>query len=239
MTLVAGGGLNKWFLCNFQSSIPTSKTDAIQSIHYQSTADAIRVSQQPLNVYQGQLRPIKPIRHHNVGRHSDEGRALNEASLKRSGKWSCGHWAVSQAQCPSDNHKEVPSSSDLYFFQLIYSSASKPPPSHLSTEARPVCRHTFGIMLHVQANCAAKGIISVHCRRPVNQSSLCYRHGAPPPPYPPSLPQRPLTVCLQGRGLYTSQLGFSCLALVAPLSRGTLWPSSDTDSEGNTLMRCR
>lgn len=95
MTQVAGGGLDKWFSCSLQSSIPTSKTDAIQSIHYQSMADAIRLSQQPLNVYQGQLRPIKPIRHHNVGRHSDEGRALNEASLKRSGKWSCGHWAVS------------------------------------------------------------------------------------------------------------------------------------------------
>lgn len=91
VTPVAGGGSDKWFFCNFQSSIPTSKTDAIQSIHYQSTADAIRVSQQPLNVYQGQLRPIKPIRHHNVGRHRDEGRALNEASLKRSGKRSCGH----------------------------------------------------------------------------------------------------------------------------------------------------
>lgn len=48
----------------------------------------LSVSQQPLNVYQGQLRPIKPIRHHNVGRRSDDGGACNEASLKRSGKWS-------------------------------------------------------------------------------------------------------------------------------------------------------
>lgn len=71
----AGGSLNKWFLDYFQSSISTSKTDAIHWIHYQSTVDAIRVSQQPLNVYQVQLRPIKPIRHHNVSRHRDEGRA--------------------------------------------------------------------------------------------------------------------------------------------------------------------
>lgn len=236
MTLVAGGSWNKWFLCNFKSSIPTSKTDAIQSIHYQSTADAIRVSQQPLNVYQGQLRPIKPIRHHNVGRHSDEGRALNEASLKRSGKWSCGHWAVSQAQRPSDSHKEVPSSSDLYFFHLIYSSASRPLPSHLCTESCPVCRHTFGIMLHAQANCAAKGIISVHCRRSVNQSSLCFCHRALPfPPSTPSLPQRPLTVCLQGRELYASQLIFSCLALVAPLSQGALWLTLASQAASDTM----
>lgn len=51
-------------------------------------------------------------------------------------------------------------------------------PPHLCT---PGLRHTFGIMLHVQANCAAKGIISVHCRRSVNQSSLCLCHRAPTP----------------------------------------------------------
>lgn len=124
MTLVAGGGLDKWFLCSLQSSIPTSKTDTIQSIHYQSTADGIRVSQQPLNVYQGQLRPIKPIRHHNIGRHSDEGRALNEASLKRSGKWSCdGHGVVSLSVLQSTTRKL----SDLGFFHLIYLSASHLP----------------------------------------------------------------------------------------------------------------
>lgn len=70
---------------------PTSTGSAIPPIHYQSAVDAIRVSQQPLNVYQGQLRPIRAVRHHNVGRHGDEGRALNEASLRRSGKWSRGH----------------------------------------------------------------------------------------------------------------------------------------------------
>lgn len=63
----------------FPVKLPYLQKDAIQLIHYQSTVDAIRVSQQLLNVYQGQLRPIKPIRHHNVSRHSDEGRALNEA----------------------------------------------------------------------------------------------------------------------------------------------------------------
>lgn len=84
--------------------------------------------------------------------------------------------------------RKSPPSSDLHFFHLIYSSASKPTtlprslPSHppLHRKPAPVCRHTFGIMLHVQANCAAKGIISVHCRRPVNQSSLCYRQRALP-----------------------------------------------------------
>lgn len=34
-------------------------------------------------------------------------------------------------------------------------------------------------MLHIQTNCAAKGIISVHCRRPVKQSSLCF-YSLPP-----------------------------------------------------------
>lgn len=98
----------------------------------------LSVSQQPLNVYQGQLRPIKPIRHHNVGRHSDDGRAYNEASLKRSGKWSCGHWAVSQTQCASRQPKESPGSNVLHFFSFIHSSASNPTrPSHLCTEVYP------------------------------------------------------------------------------------------------------
>lgn len=189
VTLAADGGLNKWFSCNFQSSIPTSKTDAIQSIHYQSTADAIRVSQQPLNVYQGQLRPIKPIRHHNVGRRSDEGRALNEASLKRSGKRSCGHWAVSRAQRPSHNQRGVPSSSDLYFFHLIYSSASKPPHSSLLPPLTSAQKHTQSAGIHLVSCSMSKPIVQLRelfqyiaCRRPVNQSSLCYHHRALPFP---------------------------------------------------------
>lgn len=90
--LVADGGLNEWFLCHLQSSISTYKTDAIQSIHYQSTTDAIRGGQQPLGVYQGQLKPIKPVRHHNACRRSDE------ASLECSAKWSYGHGAVSSTE---------------------------------------------------------------------------------------------------------------------------------------------
>lgn len=131
MTLVAGGGLEKWFLCSFQSSIPTSKTHAIQSIHYQSTADAIRVSQQPLNVYQGQLRPIKPIRHHNVGRHSDEDRAFNEASLKRSGKWSCGHWAVSLSVLKTTIRKSPLPLISVPFILFTHLHPSPHPPSPL------------------------------------------------------------------------------------------------------------
>lgn len=80
--LVADGGLNEWFLCHLQSSISTYKTDAIQSIHYRSTTDAIRGGQQPLSVYQGQLKPIKPVRHHNACRRSDD------ASLKCSAEWA-------------------------------------------------------------------------------------------------------------------------------------------------------
>lgn len=152
------------------SSTSTTKTDAIQSIHYQSTADAIRDSQQPLNVYQVQLRPIKSIRHHNVCRHSDEGRGYNKASLKSSAKWSCGHWVGCQAQRPSYDQKEVP------FMSFIWIPCVFSPSMH---RAHPVCRHIFGIMLHVQVNCAAKRIISVHCMQPVNQSSLCDHHNHP------------------------------------------------------------
>lgn len=47
----------------------------------------------------------------------------------------------------------------------------------LPLSSPPLCsstaRHTAAIMLHVWANCAAKGIISVHCRRPLNQSMMC------------------------------------------------------------------
>lgn len=204
MTLVAGGGLDKWFLCSLQSSIPTSKTDAIQSIHYQSTADAIRVSQQPLNVYQGQLRPIKPIRHHNVGRHSDEGRALNEASLKRSGKWSCGHWAVSLSVLQSTSRK-----SPLCLISVSFILFTHLHPTYLCTGSRLVCRHTLVIMLHVQANCAAKRIISVHCRQPVNQSSLCFC-----PPCPCCLFPSTYLQCAFRAGSYTR-----------PDSSSDVWPS--------------
>lgn len=149
--------------------------------------------------------------------------------------------------------RKSPPSSDLHFFHLIYSSASKPTtlpcslPSHppLHRKPAPVCRHTFGIMLHVQANCAAKGIISVHCRRPVNQSSLCYRQRALPS-HPTHtriphlllhprclLPLCPLTVCLQGRELYASPAhllfawpSWSHWAAAAP--RGLHWPASAT-----------
>lgn len=95
LSFCAGGGWGESFF--FFTPLParyippTSTGSAIPPIHYQTAVDAIRVSQQPLNVYQGQLRPIRAVRHHNVGRHGDEGRALNEASLRRSGKWSRGH----------------------------------------------------------------------------------------------------------------------------------------------------
>ena len=109
-------------------------------------------------------------------------------------------WSLGSLQ--PTNHEDIPSSSSLYFFYLIYSCAIHPPPSLLCTEVHPVCRHPFGIMLHVQANCAAKRIISVHCRLPVNQSSLCVHHNPPSPHTHPArlFPQRPLTLCLQGKG---------------------------------------
>lgn len=179
--LAAGGSLNKWFLCNFQSSIPTSKTDAIQSIHYQSTVDAIRVSQQPLNVYQGQLRPIKPIRHHNVSRHSDGAEHIMRLHWREvvNGLVVTEQTTIRKSPLPLI-------SVSFILFTHLQSSNPTPPPLH-----HPVCRHSFGIMLHVQANCAAKGIISVHCRQPVNQSSLCHRHSAPNPPRQPPASTHP------------------------------------------------
>lgn len=136
-------------------------------------------------------------------------------------------WSLSSLpERPSDNHKEMPFSSDLCSFHLIYSSASKPTPPHphLCTESHPVCRHTFGIMLHVQANCAAKGIISVHCRQPVNQSSFCFHHRALPfPPVHAVSSPAPTYSVPAGQG--ASQLVFSCLALLAPSGRPVAYTS--------------
>ena len=91
-------------------------------------------------------------------------------------------WSLSSLPLhPSDTLRKSPLPLISVSFILFTHLHPGPPPSHLCTQTRPVCRHTFRIMLHIQANCAAKGIISVHCRKPVNQSSLCFHHRAPPP----------------------------------------------------------
>lgn len=58
-------------------------------------------------------------------------------------------------------------------------------------------------MLHIQTNCAAKGIISVHCRRPVKQASLCF-YSLPPSPFMLNLLQHPFIVSLPGSELCPS-----------------------------------
>lgn len=97
-----------------------------------------------------------------------------------------------------------------------------PPPSLPSTSPqKPVqsaSLHWF--MVHVQANCAAKRIISVHCRRPVNQSSLCYRHRAAPP-HPTRIPSTPSPP----QPTYSGPPGQGAIRISARrLSSGPSWP---------------
>lgn len=86
--------------------------------------------------------------------------------------------------------------------------------------------HRFDIMLHIQANCAAKEIISVHCRRPVKQSSLCFYYHASPFPLSPfmlNLLQHPFIVSLQGRSCVPVAF-FFCLAAAGPAA--LRWPEA-------------
>lgn len=140
------------------------------------------------------------------------------------------HWreVVSYTHCASHNKQKTQVLMCLMFYiYFIHLSASITlPPSHRGS---PICRHSFGIMLHVQANCAAKGIISVHCRRPVNQSCLCGCHNALLSSHPGRLTQCPLTVCLQGRDLCAA------LALVALSSRGGLCLTLAFQAASNTV----
>lgn len=196
----------------------------------------LSVSQQPLDVYQGQLRPIKPIRHHNVGRHSDDGRAYNEASLKRSGKWSCGQQQSLKIQCASRQPKEGSGSNVLHFFYFTHSSASNAtPPSRLRTEVYP------STDIHLVSCSMYKPIVQL-------RELFHYIAGASEPvifvQLPqcssllsswPSLTQHPLTVCPQGRDLYASLLVFSCLALMVPLSWGGLWLTLAFQAASNTV----
>lgn len=192
----------------------------IQSVS-EHPSRCVPVSKQLHTVYLGQLSWIKAIRHDNVGRRSNEGRALDEASLKSPAKCSHSHSLVSLCV--------VLRWSLLFcfdFFPLIYSFATKPqhvaPPPH--THTQPVVSAWLQpyIWYHApyQANCAAKGIISVHCRQPVKQSSLCCYYPAFPFPLPPfmlNLVQHPFIVSLQGRELCPSCLGVGGLS-------GPCWP---------------
>lgn len=64
------------------------------------------------------------------------------------------------------------------FFPIIFSHRPQSSLSFPGQLSFPVCRRPFSIMLHIQANCAAKGIISEHWRLPVYL----------PPPQPPHHP---------------------------------------------------
>lgn len=137
---------NDFKVISSQASLPPKQMQFSQFIT--NPQRMLSVSQQPLSVYQCQLRPIKPIRHHNVARHSDGGRAHNEASLKRSGKWSYGHWIVSQTQRPSDKHKETP----LFLWSVFLSSylliyIHNPPSTSAQTPAQSSGVHSVSCFM--------------------------------------------------------------------------------------------
>lgn len=82
--------MNDFYVIYSQASLPTKQMLFSQFITnpQQMLSEAVNSH----SVYQGQLKPIKPVRHHNACRRSDE------ASLECSAKWSYGRGAVSSTE---------------------------------------------------------------------------------------------------------------------------------------------
>lgn len=132
-------------------------------------------------------------------------------------------WSLSSLpERPSDNHKEMPSSSDLCSFHLIYSSASKPTPTTLTSAQNP----TQSAGIHLVSCSMSKPIVQLRELFQYIAGSQWTSHLSafttelfPSPPSTLSLPQRPLIVCLQGREHPSS----SSLVWPSWPHRGALW----------------
>lgn len=144
-------------------------------------------------------------------------------------------WSLSSLpERPSDNHKEMPSSSDLCSFHLIYSSASKPTPTTLTSAQNP----TQSAGIHLVSCSMSKPIVQLRELFQYIAGSQWTSHLSafttelfPSPPVHAVSSPAPTYSVPAGQG--ASQLVFSCLALLAPSGRpvaytsqpGSQWPS--------------